>query len=74
MESLLSRYGKFSVNCDYYLIMKRLVDNESYCEDDNWMSIWSLKIPPRMELLIWRIEEDAFLQCCNTIFSFIGKF
>lgn len=60
-----SRNGCYTVKSAYYHAMEHLVDSSHLRMDCNWNSIWSLKVPHKLKILLWRIARRCLPTRCR---------
>lgn len=60
-----SRNGNYSVKSAYYVFMEELVDHSVLRMDGDWMSIWKLKVPQKVKLLLRRANRGCLPTRCN---------
>lgn len=60
-----SRSGLYSVKSAYFAIMEELTDQSGLRMDGEWITIWKLRIPQKVKLLLWRANRGCLPTRCN---------
>lgn len=50
-----SKNGNYTVRSAYYQLMEHIVDNNDLKEPGNWKKLWSLNVPNKVRIFIWRL-------------------
>lgn len=53
------------VKSAYYFAMENLVDAAHLRVDGDWKAIWSIKVPNKVKILIWRIARGYLPTRCR---------
>jgi hypothetical protein len=52
--------GTYTVKSAYRYAMETLIDNDEYRIPGDWNGLWSLQIPQRIKIFLWRIVRGCF--------------
>lgn len=51
--------GSYSVRSAYYGVMEDLIENTHLRKNGDWKTLWKIKVPPKMKLLMWRAARGV---------------
>jgi len=52
--------GRYSVKSGYRICVEEVINNDHLRKPGFWSGIWKLKVPPKVNNLVWRICRDCF--------------
>jgi ribonuclease HI len=50
-----SKNGDYTVQSAYYQLMEHIIDNNNLKEPRNWKKLWSLHVPNKVKIFMWRL-------------------
>jgi len=53
-------HSEYTVKSAYHYTMETLVDNSELRAEGNWMKTWSIRIPQKVKVFLWRAARGSY--------------